>query len=347
MGTLMDCIAAIPKRSEVLMMQMEETSNNITKKLSNNYKKVVIIGSGSSYNAGLFIKSFTEKKLNIGVELFLPNDFMKNTNYQLFEKETLFVFISQSGMTKLVLDSLEVVKELGFDTVGITEDSNSNLANEADLALITLDSGEAYRFRTIGFTTTVILLYQLMLVIAKNQYGIEIDSYVKRLERTVSMFEPMRIESLSWYNAHKSEFDAEAPFIFTGAMSYWPVVKEADIKFMEMIPVLSNSFELEEIIHGPQNMFRSDQVFFILSDEGYDYEKAKNIKLFIEEEVKAVAYLISKNSFNIEIEVNEFVELLYLMFFQVIGFSIANSLGMDLKNGVYPRVTEYVTKSID
>lgn len=104
MGTLMDCIAAIPKRSEVLMNQMEKTSENITKKLSNNYKKVVIIGSGSSYNAGLFIKAFTEKKLNIGVELYFPNDFMKNTNYQLFDKETLLGLINDEMQSNFGLD---------------------------------------------------------------------------------------------------------------------------------------------------------------------------------------------------------------------------------------------------
>lgn len=350
MGTLMDCIAGIPFRSKQLINNKEVVNDQIVNTFDKTFKKLVVIGSGSSYNAGLFAKSLSEKELGISVELYYPNDFMYNTNFEMLNDEALYVFISQSGMTKLLIDSLKIVQEKGFSTVGITEDSTSLLANMCDLAMITLEEKEAYRFRTIGFTTTVILLYQLVLSLSLKQNHIDEARYQALsydLNKVVDSMEPIRNESMVWFENHRNDFDLNASFIFTGAQQYWPVMKEADIKFMEMIPVLSNSFELEEIIHGPQNMFAKDQVFFILSDKGVDLEKAKQIKLFIEEEVKAKVFLISKDTFNEHIDSNEFNVLLYLMFFQVVGFSIAHALGKDLKLGTYPKVSEYVSKVVE
>lgn len=103
MGTLMDCIQAIPGRTQTLMDEIDVTYEALDKALKGNYNKSVMLDSGFSCNAGLFIKNFAEMKLDMSVELFLPNDFVYNTNHKLLSKDSLYVFISQSGMTKLVV----------------------------------------------------------------------------------------------------------------------------------------------------------------------------------------------------------------------------------------------------
>ncbi len=348
MGTLMDCIQAIPDRTQTLMDAIDVTYEALDKALKGNYNKIVIVGSGSSYNAGLFIKSFAEMKLDMSVELFLPNDFVYNTNHKLLSKDSLYVFISQSGMTKLVVEGAQIALDHEFEIVGITENQDSILARMSNASLITLDKKEDYIFRTIGFTTTVILLDQLLLwnYLRNSSDKLGHITYLGQLNTTLKQLNNILSDSVKWFDEHKSTLMEHDAFIFSAALDYWPVAKEADIKFMEMLPMLTNSFELEELVHGPQNMFTSNQGFFILTDQGKDIEKAANVVDFIETEVNAKTYLINKNIFTGDIELNSFTPLLYLMFFQVQSFKIADARGMSMKTGTYPKISEYVARVV-
>lgn len=46
----------------------------------------------------------------------------------------------------------------------------------------------------------------------------------------------------------------------------WAVAQKAVIKLMEMIPLITNSLEIEELINGLQNCFHSKIGFFLLAD---------------------------------------------------------------------------------
>lgn len=106
---------------------------------------------------------------------------------------------------------------------------------------------------------------------------------------------------------------------------------------MEMLPVFTNSFELEELIHGPQNSFNQNIGYFILSRSNEDREKARSIAAFIEKEISS-CYLIGdydEASFNVSPESKYFSNLEYITYFQVLAYMLSTDRGRDLTKGIY------------
>lgn len=310
---------------------------------------LILVGSGSSYNSALMTKSFIEEKLNIKVELYYPNDFLNYTNYSLRIKNAMVMFISQGGQTNLVIEAANRMKNLGVCTVAVTENATSKIAEITDVVLDINTGIEAYMYRTVGVTNTVLSIILFMIAKAEQDKVIasnESRYYLNELQDAFMRFEDVIEFSKNWYNREQSVLKDAESIIFSAAGNYWPIAKEADIKFMEMLPLLTNSFELEELVHGPQNMFEKSHVFFLIADDDTDLEKANNIKEFLSKEVSAQTYIMNEKNYEIFKSNSEFKSFLYLIFFQVVAYYTSKDRGRDLSKGIYPKVNEYVKKSI-
>ncbi len=82
---------------------------NFRKKDLKKVKKILMIGCGTSYHAALVCKYFFESIVKIPVEVDIGSEF----RYRDFvlEKDTLAIFISQSGETADTLASLRIIKQ--------------------------------------------------------------------------------------------------------------------------------------------------------------------------------------------------------------------------------------------
>jgi glucosamine 6-phosphate synthetase-like amidotransferase/phosphosugar isomerase protein len=316
-------------------------------------KKITFIASGTSYNAAFTTKKFAEDCIHIPVELIYPNIFVNYFNKSLLNKETLYIFISQGGKTKLVYEALEIVKAKGLPNISITEHLETPIAMKADLALEMGSENEAYIFRTLGYSTTTATLYWLYISLSKingimteEHEHLLVDDYLKMIENLPKIKE----DTLKWYKQHKFTLMQKSKFIFSGTSDLWPVAQEADIKFMEMLPVLTNSFELEELIHGPQNAFDSTTGYFILNRKGADSEKAQKIAKFINQEITPCFMVGEDTILDTDIEMtslsNYFSCLEYMTVFQILSYKLATDKGRDLRTGVYPQVVNYIEKSL-
>ena len=67
-------------------------------------EELIVIASGSSYNAAFMAKLFLEETCGIRTTLFYPNVFV---NYHTdIQKKAAYLFISQGGQTKLVYEAM-------------------------------------------------------------------------------------------------------------------------------------------------------------------------------------------------------------------------------------------------
>lgn len=363
----------VPTKEEVIVMSMMDTIEQIPIKLSkilNNknhiyekihtylqahppVKKITFIASGTSYNAAFTTKKFAEDFIQIPVELIYPNIFVNYYNQRLLSKDTLYIFISQGGKTKLVYEALEIVKAKGFPNVSITENLETPIAMRADLAIEMGSDNEAYIFRTLGYSATSATLYWLFISLAKlsgnlteEKEQLFVDDYLKMIKNLPRI----QTDTLDWYKQHKFTLMQKNKFIFSGTNDLWPVAQEADIKFMEMLPTLTNSFELEELIHGPQNAFDSTTGYFILSRKGEDADKAKKIATFINQEITPCFMVGEETIANSDLQLHTpskyFSCLEYITVFQILSYQLSTDKGRDLKKGVYPQVINYIEKSL-
>lgn len=341
MITLLDCIKRIPSLMHE-MIDKYPINYNLLQEIKGDVKQLIFIASGSSYNAAFTAQSFLEKECGLKVKIYYPNVFNK-IDFLDSDSNNLYVFISQSGTTKLVYENLVKAKSLGCNTLAITSSKNTPISQES---LYFVDMGcknEEYRYRTIGFSMTVVTCWLLGSYLSSRDCCCVLLKIADSLPKIID-------ESLAWYEENKFELMKRNTALFTGSNSLWPISIEADIKFMEMIPYMTKTYELEEFMHGPQNAFDSNQFFFVLIKDGIDTEKSIAMANFLKNEI-GPCYLVGDRvldqyDFNISNCCDLFYELQYVCFFQVVAYMLAKDHGRDLKVGLNTEISKYLQKSL-
>ena len=91
-------------------------------------KKIYVLGIGHS---GMFGKIFAMKLNHVGLRAYTVFDEINPP----FEKDDLFIAISQSGETSTIISLAQKAKKLGGKVIGITSVSESTLGRVSDLLL--------------------------------------------------------------------------------------------------------------------------------------------------------------------------------------------------------------------
>ncbi|MCI5774762.1 MAG: SIS domain-containing protein [Erysipelotrichaceae bacterium] len=350
--SLLDCIVNIP----TYLKDIVENSNRIKINLSNYLKnetvdEIVFIASGTSLNASKVTRYFAKNNCSLNVQCFYPNEFLNYIDYK--NPNALYVLVSQGGSTKLVYDALQKVKKANLKHCTITESLDSPIAKASDLAIEMGSVNEPYMYRTIGYSTTVTTCWMLELSIAVIQNKISevmADKLKKELLSAINNLANIRELTEAWYENNKFSLLRRSKAILAGAQCFYETANEADIKLMEMVPMFTRSFELEELIHGPQNAFDDDTLFFILSENRFDKDKAIHIAQFLKTEIGFCA-LVGDNKLDDRDLVYEFASENFRAIeevtpFQVIAYHMATDKGRDLKRGVNTSIQKYIKKTL-
>lgn len=339
---LINCIQRIPKSLKDIL---NDYGKNVNWLKNIKTKKINIIGSGTSYNSGQIAKYFLEKHTDLRCEVIYPNVFLSDIKLEKYDKDEIFIFVSQGGTTKLVLECLEIIKDAGFYTISITENSNSPISNKSDLFIDMLSYNEEYIFRTIGFSCTTLILCILGLKI-ENKYNEEIEEDIKNVINNLENIEKI---ATNWFLENGENFNNSENFIFIGNEILYPIVQEANIKFIEMLPKLCSCYELEESIHGPQNAFNKKMTFFMLNN-GQDTEKNLSIYEFIKNEISSKTAIIGNlemdGCINIKPKGKYFYYLEYVCFIQYLAYYFAKSNDRNLEKPTYPQLDNYIKKKL-
>ncbi len=346
--TLMNCIERIPEKLEKISKRDIVIEDKLERA-----GELIIIASGSSYNAAFTAKMFLEKVCKIKTTLIYPNIFV---NYYTDLRDTAaYLFISQGGQTRLVYEAMLLAQKYGCLTYAMTAEKESIIAQKADCYLDMGCGKEEYLYRTLGFSVTAASIMMLGAAIALKKGTILGEEYKKiknDLLTAAQNLEKIKLRTLDWYEKNKFSLLRRNTMLFTAAGELWPVAQESDIKAMEMIPAMTKSYELEEFIHGPQNAFHNGMVFVIYSKKGEDEEKVKKIASFLKNEigfcavVGAMAEDADERDLRLEIKSEFFAPLEYITFIQVLAYKMADARGRDLEKGVNSVIQKYIQKTI-
>lgn len=349
---LIECIERIPSLLNKLIDSEEANEQKLTEYFGNRkIDEIVFIASGTSYNSANVTKYYAENNLGLKVRCIYPNEFV---NYRTYKNSScLYVVISQGGITKLVYEALEIIKQWNYLNCSITEDLDSPIAKLADISLSMGSNNEEFMYRTIGYSTTVCNCFMLELILAKRNMTISAKKYqdeLNDLRNASSNIKTIINISNTWYEDNKFSLLKRSKCILSGANYLYEVANEADIKLMEMVPMMTRSFELEELIHGPQNSFDDSTIFFILADRNFDIDKVRAIKNFIRNEIGYCAivgdYQIDDRDLKIEYKSINFRPLELITCFQVISYHMATDKGRDLTRGVNANIQKYIKKTM-
>lgn len=322
------------KRSEEKCKYIIENRKELFKQViefikGSKINEIVIVGSGSSYSTALTSMLFIEKASGIKTIAMLPNVF---NNKSVYDKDALYVFVSQSGTSGLTASVASKVKDLGCHTLAICGDKDSPVAKACEMFALIGCGYEEYSYSTLGFTTSSIseMLMGVEIGLAtnylkENEYNKYIEEAIKASESNTKTIE----KTLKWYEKHKEKLLKADNFIFYGGGSLWGVGNEGALKVMEITKhYLSAGYEIDDGMHGQNYCLDDRQITFALND-GKDNDKATAMMKLMKTEYHS-GYMVGVNTMDeddvaLDIQTENFSNIEMLPFVQVLAYSLAVS----------------------
>jgi len=142
------------------------------------FEQIIFTGMGSSYFASHAASTLFS---NLGIHSFVINaSELMHYNLSLLEKKTLLICLSQSGES---FEIREILKELppGVFCVGITNEEDSRLAKDSDIALLS-KAGREHMTSTKTYVSTSLVSFILGWSLSGKWNDDKINSIIKLTE---------------------------------------------------------------------------------------------------------------------------------------------------------------------
>ncbi len=221
-------------------------------------QRVVIVASGSSYNAACLGKYFFENIAQVEASVEYASEF-SNSKFNNFDTDALYIFISQSGKSADTLASFNKVREKGAKTLCITNNINSPMHLEADYKFNIQAGIENAIAATKTFSASVLMLWLIACKAAQNKY-LDISSEIeniyslgKNIEATLNDID--NIDVAAKFISKQKEFS------IAGLGYYYPLAREAALKIKETSYINTGSYPLGEFVHGHFALLNKSKVF--------------------------------------------------------------------------------------
>ncbi|MEN2994126.1 MAG: glutamine--fructose-6-phosphate transaminase (isomerizing) [Thermodesulfovibrio sp.] len=266
------------EEGEIVFEEFGLTKNELKK-----VEKIYLVACGTSYHACLIGEYMIENIAKVPVEVDIASEF-RYRNIP-FEKNSLFIAITQSGETADTLAALRYAKKSGVKTLTICNVLGSTASREADAVFYTHSGPEIGVASTKAFTSQIVALYILSvgLSIAKEN---STKTSIRNLLNQLLLLPRMAEETLALdkkIQVLAKEVYRKPNFLYLGRGLNYPVALEGALKLKEISYIHAEGYAAGEMKHGPIALVEEGfPVIFIVSDDFYLDKTVSNI-----EEIKA------------------------------------------------------------
>lgn len=264
--------------TDIIKRRKEITEEFVSFYRDKKIDQVYVIGSGTSYHAGLSAKAYLEEILNIKVFNGYPTQFERNE--KIFNKNTLVIGISQGGQSLSTVAGLISARERGLYTAAISENPTAILFDHADTKTRLMVGNEKCGAKTKGYAGTTVTLMMMLTEWAIARGSLTEEAAEKYFERMFLVIDNMKSvieESTKWYHRIKEEFLPAKRIIVVGYDGMYADVLEGALKILETVREGVTGYDIEEFFHGIYNSITESAHIFYLASKG-DY-KPRVVKL--------------------------------------------------------------------
>lgn len=227
--------------------------------------RLVIIGCGTAYHAGLIGKAYIEELARMPAEAETAGEFRyKNP---IIDKNTAVVAVSQSGETADTLEGARLAKALGAHVIAVTNAPYSQLTRIADAVVPVCAGAEICVAATKSYTGQIVALYMLALVLAGKRAG---DGLSLLPDICKSAVENADIYALSRLCAFSKGV------YFLGRGLDYAVALEASLKLKEVSYIPSEGYPAGELKHGTLALIDNATVSVFIATDDSLTDKYKN-----------------------------------------------------------------------
>lgn len=238
-----------------------------------NAKRIIIIGCGTSWHAGLVAEYLFEDIARIPVEVEYASEF-RYRNPVIYETD-IVIAISQSGETADTLAAIELAKSKGATIFGICNVVGSTIPRHTHGGSYTHAGPEIGVASTKAFTAQVTVLTLMALLIGHRRGTITQSHYHEMLSELEAV--PAKIEKVLKLDEQlkhiASIFKDSKNFLYLGRSYTFPVALEGALKLKEISYIHAEGYPAAEMKHGPIALIDKEMPIVVIATKGTSYEK--------------------------------------------------------------------------
>ena len=235
--------------------------------------KIILIGCGTAYHSCIVAKYWFEELTSLNVETDIASEF-RYRNVR-FNKNNLYIFVSQSGETADTAAALELCKKNNVKTCSVINVVESTIARNSDWVLPIHAGPEIGVASTKAFTGQMLVLYILCLKIGAIRKDLDKKTYQEKI-RNLNKLPSMIKESLSIENKIQiiaKDFLKAKGSIFLGRGASFPIALEGALKLKELSYLHAEGYPAGEMKHGPLALIEDGLPVIVIAPKDKYLEK--------------------------------------------------------------------------
>lgn len=257
-----------PATGEIHMRSMYEYEEKLR-----NIKRLMLIGCGTSWHAGLVGEYLFEEYARIPVEVEYASEFRYRD--PVIYGDDLIIAISQSGETADTLAAMELAKHKGATVFGVCNVVGSSIPRLSHAGAYTHAGPEIGVASTKAFTAQVTVLALMAIAVAKikgtmrndriRQLMLELESIPAKVEKALLLND--QIVQIS------ERFKDASNFLYLGRGYNFPVALEGALKLKEISYIHAEGYPAAEMKHGPIALIDEEMPVVVIATNSAHYEK--------------------------------------------------------------------------
>ena len=239
----------------------------------NEISNITLIGCGTAYHSCLMAKYWFEELTSLDVNIDIASEFRYRN--KRFKKDTLYVFVSQSGETADTYAALDLCNKNNMKTCSVVNVIESSIARDSKFVLPIHCGTEIGVASTKAFVGQMLILYILALKIGfmrqdiKKEIFIEKLKDLKKLPKLVeqTLLTDNKIQTIS------STFNEAKGSMFLGRGFSYPIALEGALKLKELSYIHAEGYPAGEMKHGPLALIEEGMPVVVLAPRDNYYKK--------------------------------------------------------------------------
>jgi glucosamine--fructose-6-phosphate aminotransferase (isomerizing) len=255
------------EKGHLLLGGLREYMNKL-----NNIDRIIILGCGTSWHAGLVAEYVFEEFARVPVEVEYASEFRYRN--PIIKEGDLVIVISQSGETADSLAAVELAKQKGATIFGVCNVVGSSIPRMTHAGAYTHAGPEIGVASTKAFTAQVTVLTMMAIIMGYKRGTLQEERYRRLLHEFEAI--PDKIQHTLALNEQikyiAGEFKEASNFLYLGRGYNFPVALEGALKLKEISYIHAEGYPAAEMKHGPIALIDKNMpvVFIAINDSSYE-----------------------------------------------------------------------------
>lgn len=236
-----------------------------------NAKRLILLGCGTAWHAGLAGEYMLERLAKIPVEVEYASEFRYRN--PIISADDVVIAISQSGETADTLAALREAKLKGATILGVVNVVGSTIARSTDAGVYIHAGPEIGVASTKAFTSQLAALALLALYLGRMHSLSQLEgSMIAQALRTIPEKIQFILDHAESVRSIAKEYAKADNFFFLGRGANFPVALEGALKLKEISYINAQGYPAAEMKHGPIALIddKTPALFIVPKDELYE-----------------------------------------------------------------------------